>query len=83
MFPESVKPKRRLTGTTHEKSNPGWVLRVGSRKRPGVLASVRSLSRNMANALTLRTGRTRSKAPRGTMFTEPARAEPGDSGVGE
>ena len=33
--------------------------------------------------LTLKAGRERSKELRGTMFTDPARAAPSDSGVGE
>ena len=41
------------------------------------------LSRIARYTLPLNCGRARSNALRGTMFTEPASAEPGDSGVGE
>jgi hypothetical protein len=37
----------------------------------------------MRYTLPLKTGRVRSNELRGTRFTEPARAEPGESGVGE
>ena len=35
--PDTVKPNFLLTGTTHEKSKPGLILRVGVTRGPGVL----------------------------------------------
>src|SRR3954471_23361554 len=83
MPPDRVKPNRLLTGATYEKSTPGCTLRVGLGFGPGTLLKSRVLSRINKYVLRLNTGFARSNALRGTIFTEPARAEPCDSGVGE
>src|SRR5688500_529310 len=67
---------------TYAKSKPGSNLRDGDCRGPGVRRKLCSLLRIMTNALTFNTGRDRSNALRGTIFTEPASAEPCDSGVG-
>src|SRR5258708_6361870 len=80
---ESVNPSRLFSGTIQEKSKPGWTFRVGSRRGPGVLLKSRSSSRIVIYTLPLKTGFERPNELRGTTLTEPARAEPCDSGVGE
>src|SRR3954453_13542282 len=42
---DRVKPNRRVTGTTGEKSNPPRILRVGSPRGPAVFPRLRSVSR--------------------------------------
>src|SRR4051812_25662181 len=42
---DSVKPNRRFTGTTAEKSKPARTLRVGSPRVPAVFPRLRSVSR--------------------------------------
>src|SRR5688572_707239 len=81
--PETVKPNRLFTGTTHESSKPGRILNVGSFCGPDVRPHSIVLSRAAKYTLPLNTGLDRSNALRGTRLIEPARAEPGDSGVGE
>lgn len=79
-MPERVKPKRLLTGTIDEKLKPGVTLRVGSLSGPPVLWKLRSPSLSVRKTLAVWLGRDRSNAERGTMLTEPARAEPVVSG---
>lgn len=55
---------------------------MGSKCGPGVLLRVRKRSCIVSEALTSKRGVARSKALRGTMLIDPARAVPGISGVG-
>src|SRR5688572_3282957 len=82
-LPETVNPNRLLTGTIREKSTPGSTFLVMSRPGPGVLWKSRVLSRIERNAFQLNPGFVRSKALLVTILIDPAKAIPGDSGVGE